>query len=223
MADMTPPAWVGDRTWVDIDSTQDIIVTGLRTILETALGASIFTTVGPVDGEPDVVLFDVMNLQAGVGSEIDRLVSCTGSVVIAVTLDRLRPDLEALALNRGAAATIPLSISAPELVGVIKAAIAGELEVHPVVRMRKNGAAYAGKEAGLSERESQILALIVRGRGNQEIAEEFFLSINSVKTYIRSTYRKLGLSTRAQAVAWGVVQGFPVDPERVAPAGERTS
>ncbi len=223
MAEMTLPTWVGDRTWVDIASTQDIIVTGLRTILETALGASIFTTVGPVDGEPDVVLFDVMNLKDGVRSDLDRLVSSTGSVVIAVTLDRLRPDLEALALNRGAAAAIPLSISAPALVGVIEAAIRGDLDEHPVVRTRKAGAAYAGKEAGLSERESQILGQIVRGKGNQEIAEDFYLSINSVKTYIRSTYRKLGLSTRAQAVAWGIVQGFPVDGGAVVSAGERTS
>jgi DNA-binding NarL/FixJ family response regulator len=217
MAGQPPPTWVGERTWVDIDSPQDIVVAGLRTILETALGASIFTTVGLVDGEPDVVLFDVTLLQEGVCSELDRLVSTTGSVVIAVTLDKLRPDLEALALKRGAAAAIPLGISAQGLVGVIRAAIAGELAEHPVVRSRK-GVAYPGKEAGLSERESQILARIVQGKSNQEIADEFFLSINSVKTYIRSAYRKLGLSSRTQAVAWGIRQGFPVESDQETPA-----
>ena len=211
MAGQPPPAWVATRTWVDIDSAQDIVVTGLRTILETALGATIFTTVGPVDGEPDVVLFDVTPLQSGVISDLDRLVSSTGSVVIAVTLDRLRPDLEALALKRGAAAAIPLGISAEDLVGVIRAAIEGDLSEHPVVRSRKD-IEYSGKGAGLSERESQILGLIVQGKSNQEIAEGSFLSINSVKTYIRSAYRKLGLSSRTQAVAWGIQQGFPVEP-----------
>jgi DNA-binding NarL/FixJ family response regulator len=217
MLEQPPPTWVVERTWVDIDSPQDIVVTGLRTILEAALGASIFTTVGPVDGEPDVVLFDVTALQEGVGSELDRIVSTTGSIVIAVTLDKLRPDLEALALKRGAAAAIPLGISAEGLVGVIQAAIDGALAEHPVVRTRK-GVDYLGKEVGLSERESQILALIVQGKRNQEIAEEFFLSINSVKTYIRSAYRKLGISSRTQAVAWGIRQGFPVDSARETPA-----
>ena len=44
---------------------------------------------------------------------------------------------------------------------------------------------------------------------NQEIADTLFLSINSVKTYIRSTYRKLGVDNRAQAVAWALQNGFP--------------
>jgi DNA-binding NarL/FixJ family response regulator len=141
---------------------------------------------------------------------MDRVVSQTGSVVIAVTLDKLRPDLEALALERGAGAAIPLGISATGLVGVIRAAVAGELAEHPVVRTRK-ATAFPGKEAGLSERESQVLSLIVQGKSNQEIAAAIFLSINSVKTYIRSAYRKLGVSSRTQAVAWGIRQGFPIE------------
>ena len=210
MAEKHSPPWVTQRIWVDIDSPQDVVVTGLRTILETTLGASVFTTVGPSDGEPDVVLFDVTALQAGVRSDMDRVVSQTGSVVIAVTLDKLRPDLEALALERGAGAAIPLGISATGLVGVIRAAVAGELAEHPVVRTRK-ATAFPGKEAGLSERESQVLSLIVQGKSNQEIAAAIFLSINSVKTYIRSAYRKLGVSSRTQAVAWGIRQGFPIE------------
>jgi NarL family two-component system response regulator LiaR len=217
MAGQPLPTSAGRRIWVDIDSTQDILVTGLRTILETALGASVFTTVGPVDGEPDVVLFDVTALQSGVESELDRLVSDTGSVVIAVTLDQLRPDLEALALNRGAAAAIPLGISAEDLVGVIRAAIAGNLAEYPGVHIRHD-TAFVGKDVGLSPRESQIIALIVLGKTNQEIADEFYLSINSVKTYIRSAYRKLDVSSRTQAVAWGIAQGFPVASTSASPA-----
>ena len=59
-----------------------------------------------------------------------------------------------------------------------------------------------------------VLALIVQGRTNQEIAEECFLSINSIKTYIRSAYRKVGISHRAQAVAWAIQHGFPPPTER---------
>jgi len=49
----------------------------------------------------------------------------------------------------------------------------------------------------------------VQGRTHQEIAAECFLSVNSIKTYIRSAYRKIGITHRAQAVAWGMQNGFP--------------
>ena len=63
----------------------------------------------------------------------------------------------------------------------------------------------------LSTRETEIVALIVRGLSNQEIAEAAYLSINSVKTYIRTAYRKMGVKTRPQAVLWLLRNGF--DPE----------
>jgi DNA-binding CsgD family transcriptional regulator len=56
----------------------------------------------------------------------------------------------------------------------------------------------------LSKREREIVTLISQGLSNQEIAEKLFLSINSVKTYIRTAYRRLDVTTRSQAVIWGV-------------------
>ena len=44
------------RLWVDIDTPQEVVAIGRGHILETRFGASLFMTVGPVDGEPDVVL-----------------------------------------------------------------------------------------------------------------------------------------------------------------------
>ena len=185
----------------------------MRTILETTFGESVFTTVGPVDGEPDVVLYDVIGLASGDTSELDRVRQQTGSVVIAVSYNGLRPDLETLALERGAAAVVPLGVSAEQLIEVINAAIEGTLDDIPTVRT-PDDSDFPGKGFGISRRESQVLALIVQGRTNQEIAEECFLSINSIKTYIRSAYRKVGISHRAQAVAWAIQHGFPPPTER---------
>jgi DNA-binding NarL/FixJ family response regulator len=207
MHDSTPEPDVA-RLWVDIDSPQEVVVIGLRHILESQFGASLFMTVGPVDGEPDVILYDVISLHAGDTSELDRLRQQTGSMVIAVSYDGLRPDLEALALERGATAVVPLSISAEQLEEVIRAAIEGHVAQAPTVRVHDDST-YPGKEAGLSRRESEVLALIVLGRTNQELADECFLSVNSVKTYIRSAYRKIGVSHRAQAVVWAMQHGFP--------------
>ena len=52
----------------------------------------------------------------------------------------------------------------------------------------------------LSERESEVLVLIAEGLSNAEIANTLYLSPNSVKTHIRNAYRKLEVTTRAQAV-----------------------
>jgi DNA-binding NarL/FixJ family response regulator len=195
------------RLWVDIDSPQEVVATGLRHILDTTFGASVFTSLGPVDGEPDVVLYDVIGLRGGDTSELDRLRQETASLVVAVSYEGLRPDLEALALERGAAAVIPLSISAEQLAEVVRAAVEGHLEDVLAVRAPEDSA-YPGKHAGLSPRESEVLSLIVQGRSNQEIANECFLSVNSVKTYIRNAYRKIGVNHRAQAVVWAIQHGF---------------
>ena len=65
-----------------------------------------------------------------------------------------------------------------------------------------------GRAHGLTRRESQVIALITQGLSNAEIARATYLSINSVKTYIRSTYRKIEVARRAQAVVWGMRNGF---------------
>ena len=58
--------------------------------------------------------------------------------------------------------------------------------------------------AELSTREAEVLDLICRGMSNLEIADQLFVSVNSVKTYVRQIYQKIGVARRAQAVAWGL-------------------
>ena len=59
-----------------------------------------------------------------------------------------------------------------------------------------------GAASSLTPRERDIVGRIARGLSNAEIAGQLFLSINSVKTYVRTAYRKMGVTTRSQAVAW---------------------
>ena len=79
---------------------------------------------------------------------------------------------------------------------------------------RRRRGRLARARAGLSPREAEIIALITQGLSNQEIADRAYLSINSVKTYIRSAYRKMDVTTRSQAVLWGVENGFKPDTLR---------
>ena len=63
---------------------------------------------------------------------------------------------------------------------------------------------WPGRSHGLSPREGEILGMICRGLTNEEIAARSFLSINTIKTYIRTAYRKIGVKSRAQAILWGI-------------------
>jgi DNA-binding CsgD family transcriptional regulator len=95
----------------------------------------------------------------------------------------------------------------------IVAAPAAEPEVvEPVVeRPRRVVSHFDAVDVGLTPREAEIVGLIVSGLSNREIGERLQLSINSVKTYIRTAYRKIGVERRAQAVLWGIQHGFEPD------------
>jgi DNA-binding CsgD family transcriptional regulator len=77
----------------------------------------------------------------------------------------------------------------------------------------RNGA-WPGKDKGLTPRESEVIAMITQGLSNAEIANRASLSINSVKSYIRTSYRKMGVTSRTNAVLWGLQNGFSRHPAR---------
>lgn len=157
----------------------------------------------------DVVLYDVVALQHGDGSDLVRLVKETDAAVLAVSRE-LRPDLADRALEKGVDGAVSLAATSEEIQRAVLAAAAGDLmgDGEPgSLDYTGNPDARAG--AGiLSERESDVLALVAAGHSNDEIARRLFLSINTVKTYVRSAYRKIGASSRAQAVGWALEHGF---------------
>ena len=68
--------------------------------------------------------------------------------------------------------------------------------------MKSNKESYLLKEASarFTQREREILKLMVRGKTNQEIAEEMIISINTAKAHVSSILYKLGVKDRVQAV-----------------------
>ncbi len=106
---------------------------------------------------------------------------------------------------------------ARELVDALESIHAGDVIVSPKPGKTHTtiGLDWPGRAEGLTDREAEILALITQGRSNAEIAELTFLGINSIKSYIRSTYRKIGVASRTQAVLWGVDHGFKPDHRRI--------
>ena len=62
--------------------------------------------------------------------------------------------------------------------------------------------------AGLTRREVDVLRLVAQCLTNQEIADQLYLSVNTVKSYIRCGYRKIGVERRSQAVVWAEQHGL---------------
>ncbi len=72
-----------------------------------------------------------------------------------------------------------------------------------------------GREEGLTDREAEVLALITQGLSNADVAVHTYLSPNTVKSYVRSVYRKIGVDSRTRAVLWGIAHGFEPDTRRI--------
>ena len=200
-----PTSTVPAVATVAVVTPHDVVAVGLRTMLAQT-GPSL-RLVDPGREEPDIVLFDVVALLDEDTSDPDNWVKETASTVVAMTRP-LRPDLGALALEHGAEAVVALSATAEEIVEVATSAAAGTLDDSEVAQAAEHDTRL-GDTVGLSPRETDVLRLVVLGFSNQEIAGELYVSVNSVKTYIRSAYRKIGVTTRPQVVSWCVRHGFP--------------
>jgi DNA-binding NarL/FixJ family response regulator len=199
---------------VAVVSQLDVLAAGLSVLLGRHADQIELVDVDAGFGapDPDVVLYDVSALHEGNGDDLEKMVKETTSAVIAVSND-LRPDLGSRALALGADGFFALSVSEDELLGAVVAAAQGADGEHEALN---NGVldfdareAALGHDVGLTPREVDVLALITRGLSNQEIAEQTYLSINSVKTYIRTAYRRIGVTSRSQAVVWCLQHGFP--------------
>jgi two-component system, NarL family, response regulator LiaR len=166
----------------------------------------------PVLRDVDVVLYDTFGQVQGRSVDVASLRD-GGQAKVAIYSWNLHPELVEESLEAGASGYLSKGLDADELVEAIERIHAG----HTVVPSGggtvtpKADSDYPGKEHGLTVRESEILALITQGLSNKEIATRSYLSINSVKTYIRTAYRKMGVKNRPQAVLWLLRNGF--DPE----------
>ncbi len=169
----------------------------------------------PVITDVDIVLYDTFGQIQGDGIDLEDFVRDSGAKVVIYSWN-LQPDLIERALAGGASGYLSKVLTGPEVVGALERIMDGETVVLVGDNETSVGGVgnWPGRSAGLSPREAEVLALITQGLSNQEIADRAYLSINSVKTYIRSAYRKIGVQRRTQAVVWGMGHGFQPDTER---------
>jgi NarL family two-component system response regulator LiaR len=155
---------------------------------------------------PDVILMDlVMEGMDGVTATREIREALPEARIIALTSflddDKVYPVLEA-----GAMSYLLKTARAPEIAAAIRAAMRGEPVLEARVtgkvlsRMRRSDAVKPHEE--LTPRELEILKLIAQGRTNQEISDQLFITVKTVKTHITQILSKLGVEDRTQAAVY---------------------
>ena len=204
---------------------QSMIRTGLRMVLAAEPDIEVVGEAG--DGAsgvrvvtglaPDVVLLDV-RMPGMDGLEAARRIVDAGLPTRVVVLTTFDEDEYVAAALRAGVSGFLLKVAPPEdLVAAVRTVAAGQGLLDPAVTLRviRSFAAAPAADPGraaelaqLTERETDVLALVAAGLSNAEIAARLYLGEATVKTHVSRVLFKLGLRDRVQAVAFAYESGL---------------
>ena len=165
---------------------------------------------------PDVVLMDIaMGDENGI--EATRAIKRTAPAVAVIILS-MYDDVQYIeaAVEAGAAGYFLKTVHGPDLAAAVRSAHAGDTVLSPEVAgkvfrrllPRLRNADQPASFQHLSERESEVLALVARGAANKEIARSMGLSVRTVEAHLRSIFAKLMVGSRTEAVVVAVKAGL---------------
>lgn len=166
--------------------------------------------------EPDVVLLDV-RLKGASGLDLSQQL-IERYPRVKVVFFTVYDDEQYLyqALRMGASGFLLKTTTGPELADHLDRVMDGEVAVDPSLAGRvamtaarlQSGEFWPGARLGLTQRESEVLGLMVRGLSNRVIAQRLFIGEETVKSHTQSVYRKLEVPDRAQAIATALREGI---------------
>jgi two-component system, NarL family, response regulator LiaR len=163
--------------------------------------------------EPDVVLMDLL-MPVMDGIEATSKIRRELPEVEVVALTSVLEDASVTgAIRAGAIGYLLKTTDADELREAIRAAAAGQVRLAPeaAARLMREVRSPSSPEAltePLTERETEVLRLLARGKANKQIARELFVAISTVKTHVNNLYRKLDISSRTQAALYAARIGL---------------
>jgi len=182
-----------------LSSSEDMLLVGEASDGEEAV--RVCQRVGP-----DVILMDLlMPKMDGVAATKAILAACPQIKIIALTSFKEKEYVEG-ALKAGATGYLLKNVSAEELVAAIRRAVSGQPSLSPEaaqVLIRKVNEP-AEPTYDITEREKEILALMVEGLSNADIANRLIVSQSTVKFHVSNVLSKLGATSRTEAVALAI-------------------
>ncbi len=197
-----------------------IIRQGLRLILETEDG---FELVGEAsdgaeavrlcaDLHPDVVLMDLRMPGMDGLTAIEHLHAKQPEIAVVILTTFNEDDLMLRGLRAGAKGYLLKDTNRTALFDTIRAAARGETLLKPEIMARllaKVGAQQpAANDFGLTDREKEVLVAVARGERSKEIAVQLNITERTVKAHLASIYNKLGVDSRAAAIAVASQRGL---------------
>ena len=203
----------------------DVVLAGIASMLDPYRDRVLVAEIDankPLRDTVDIALYDSFAQPESDHHEIGVLIRSPHARRVVVYTWNFHPDLVSSAQRQGAHAYLSKALPARDLVAALEAVHTGDTMTGDMVisdepgRFRPASALdWPGRREGLTDREAEILALITQGKNNAEIAALTYLSPNTIKSYIRTIYRKIGVASRTQAVLWGVSHGFTPDHHRI--------
>ncbi len=215
-----PPA---EPILVALVDDYDVVVAGVASMLDPYRDRVLVAELDsdtPVHDDVDIALYDSFAQPETDHEEIRVLLDNPRARRVVVYSWNLHAELISSARQLGVHGYLSKALTARELVEALEQVHTGEVVISDSPDKKRtartiNTLAWPGKGEGLTERESEILALITQGKNNAEIATLTYLAPNTVKSYIRHLYRKIQVESRTQAVVWGVRNGFLPDHHRI--------
>lgn len=171
--------------------------------------------------KPDLVLMDTDLWECDAVDVVRQVTESSPEVKVAMFSESLDEDKLFASVEAGAKGYLVNNLSVDNLVKSIDLVSEGRVVISPllsekfvdeftVLREEKRERGIEG-ESALSERETEIIALIARGYTNKEIAQKLFIAENTAKVHIKNILQKLGLRNRQQAAAYAAERGLVAD------------
>ena len=183
---------------------------GIEVVAEAEDGEEAVRKAG--DAAPDVILMDVRMPKMS-GIEATRAISdvVPTAKILMLTVSDEEEDLYE-AVKAGATGYLLKEISIEEVANAIRAVMTGQSLISPSMASKLlsefNNLAKAAQQKvlapKLTDRELQVLKLVAQGMSNREVAEQLFISENTVKNHVRNILEKLHLHSRMEAVVYAV-------------------